>query len=210
MRPSTRNFERAGDRGARPRRWMRVRRGLAQARVHGRLDLTRRTRRHSASPHAGIARGLHGQRRGRWPQPPRRAARRSVNSKVLASTTTRRIRLNSRSARAPIGLDLRPQRVHVVEPALVAEPLHERQPHARPYRSPEYRSTCVSMVGSVLAERRPHADVGHAGVHDAVDRHRRRVDAVRRNQLVVGLRCSRWETRSRARASAPRRSCRRR
>ena len=32
------------------------------------------------------------------------------------------------------------------------------------------------------------------GVHDAVDRHRRRIDAVRRHQLVVGLQVRRRES----------------
>src|SRR4030095_10817808 len=39
----------------------------------------------------------------------------------------------------------------------------------------------------LLTECRTDAHVGDAGMHDTIDRARRRVDAVRRNQLVVGL-----------------------
>ena len=62
--------------------------------------------------------------------------------------------------------------------------------------------------GVRLAESRPDADVGQARVHDAVDRHRCRVDAVRRNQLVLCHHVRRRKSDGLARACVPRQSCR--
>ena len=52
-----------------------------------------------------------------------------------------------------VGFDLRPQRVHVVEPALVAQPLHERQPHA-PAVQVARVSQQMRLDGGVRSRRR--------------------------------------------------------
>ena len=110
------------------------------------------------------------------------------------------MRPNSRRARPAVGVDLRAQGVDVGKRPLVAEPLDEREPHARAVEiAVDVEQVRLDRGPIDVAERRPQADVRHRRVDDAVDRHGRGIDARRRQQLVVGLRGSPWGSRSRGR-----------
>src|SRR5678815_2201904 len=109
-----------------------------------------------------------------------------VNSKVLAST------LHAEPAEetighTPIRCNLLPQRIDVRELAFIPDALHESEPH----RTTVQIGRVVEEMGFdrqlLLAKRRTHADVCDACVHDTIDRHRRGVDTMRWNELVVRL-----------------------
>ena len=106
-----------------------------------------------------------------------------VNSKVLAST------LHAEPAEqaighAPVRRDLLPQRIDVGKLAFIPDALHESQPH----RTTVEIGRVIQQVGLdrqlLLAKRRTDADVRDAGVYDAIDRRRRRIDTVRWNSSL--------------------------
>src|SRR5262245_46682160 len=110
----------------------------------------------------------------------------SVNTKVLAST------LHAEPAeqpigRTPIGFDLFPERVDIRKLTFIPDALHESEPH----RSAVQIAGIPEQVGIdrqvLFTKGRSHADVRDACVYETIDRCRRRIDAVRWNQFVIGL-----------------------
>src|SRR4026207_1605679 len=116
-----------------------------------------------------------------------------VNSKVLASTRHAEPRRDAH-ARAPSRRDLLPQRIDVGKLAFIPDALHESQPH----RTTVEISRVIEQVRLdrqlLLANRRTPADVGDAGVYNAIDRRRRRIDTVRWKEFVVCVKIGRRES----------------
>ena len=144
---------------------------------------------------------------GRRPPLPRCAGPSSWNSKVVASTATPEIRLKRWSAR----------RWSASICARNASTLSKRR-SSRNRCTNDSERAAVEVTGVAqqmrlhgglgLVEGRPDADIGHARVHDAVDGHRRRVDAVRRDQLVFSHHVRRRKSNWPLPACVPRQSCR--
>ena len=115
-----------------------------------------------------------------------------MNSKVLAST------LHAEPAEQPIGhtsigFDLLTQRVDVRELTFVSHTLHESQAHRAAIQVARIPKQ-MRLDGQLLfTEGRTDADVREPRVHDAIDRRRCRVDTVRRNQLIRGLKIGGWK-----------------
>src|SRR5205085_4652078 len=71
-----------------------------------------------------------------------------------------------------IGLDLRAQRIDVLEAALVAQPQHEAEAHALAIEVAVVAEQVRFDGWLRFAERRSQADVRNSRMHDAVDGHR--------------------------------------
>ena len=79
------------------------------------------------------------------------------------------------------------QRVHVLETALVAQTLDESELYLPTVQlAVVMQHVRFDCGGPIVAKRGIHANVGDCGVHNPVHRQCRRINAVRRNQLVVG------------------------
>jgi hypothetical protein len=85
-----------------------------------------------------------------------------------------------------VGGNLGAQRLERVERPLVAEPLDEPEPDRGAVEIPvEVEDVGLDGDAPRVVHRRPEADVGHRRPHDAVDRGRRGVDTVGRQELVL-------------------------